>query len=340
MSIIMLTKLLAPNFWGWVADKTGKQLALVRLGSFTAAVFFLGFLLVKGFWLHALFLVLFSCFWNAVLPQWEVITLYNLGEGRGLYSRIRLWGSVGFIAAVCVLGLFFDFFSIEWLPFWLLFFLSGIFLTSWLVHSDPGKQGHGSFRAFVSSAFSLELLVFFASAFLIQLSFGPYYTFLSIYLKSLGYDMTTIGLLWSLGVLAEVLLFIKMHQFLERYSLRTIMFVCLLLTAFRWLGIAYFASSLLLLVMLQLLHAASFGGMHAASIEIVHRGFRREFSSQAQAMYSALSFGAGGSIGAFASGYLAESFSIPVAFTMAAGVAGLAALLIKVYWARLDTIWR
>ncbi len=339
MSIIMLTKLLAPNFWGWVADRTGRQLALVRFGSLSAAVFFLGFLILHGFWWHALFLVLFSCFWNAVLPQWEVITLFNLGEGRSQYSRIRLWGSVGFIVAVSGLGLFFDYFSIQWLPFWLLAFLCGIFLTSWLVRHQPGKQGHGSFIEFFRTVRSWDVVVFFLTAFLVQLSFGPYYTFLSIYLSDLGYDMVTIGALWGLGVLAEVLLFIRMHSFIERFSLRSIILVCLALTAFRWIGIAYFASSVILLVILQLLHAASFGGLHASSIEMVHRSFKPEHAGQAQAMYSAVSFGAGGSLGAFVSGILVERFSISTAFTLAAAVSSLSVLLLLVAWPKLNRFW-
>ncbi|OZG74076.1 MFS transporter [Hahella sp. CCB-MM4] len=339
MSIIMLTKLLAPNFWGWIADRTGRQLLLVRVGSFSASVFFLGFLLLHGFWWHALFLVLFSCFWNAVLPQWEVITLFNLGDGRSQYSRIRLWGSVGFIVVVSGLGLFFDYFSIHWLPFWLLAFLCGIFLTSWLVHHQPGKQGHGSFMEFIRTVKSVDVLVFFVTAFLVQLSFGPYYTFLSIYLSNLGYDMVTIGALWGLGVLAEVLLFIRMHKFIERFPLRMIILLCLSLTALRWLGIAYLASNVLLLVMLQLLHAASFGGLHASSIEMVHRSFKPEHAGQAQAMYSAVSFGAGGSLGAFASGMLVEQYSISTAFVLAGVVSALSALLLLIVWPQLNRFW-
>ncbi|WP_083921140.1 MFS transporter [Hahella ganghwensis] len=340
MSIIMLTKLAAPNFWGWVADKTGRQLALIRFGSLAAAIFFLGFLLFHGFWWHALFLVLFSCFWNAVLPQWEVITLHNLGAERSQYSRIRLWGSVGFIASVSVLGLFFDYFTIQWLPYWLLFFLCGIFLTSWVVAHQPGKQGHGSFRKFLHAAGRPEVVVFFITAFLVQLSFGPYYTFLSIYLSNLGYDMVTIGALWGLGVLAEVLLFVKMHALIERFSLRSIMLICLLLTTFRWFGIAFGATSALMLIALQLLHAASFGGLHASSIEMVHRCFKQEHASQAQAMYSAVSFGAGGSLGAFASGMLAEQFNISLAFIVAGVVSAVATALLLVAWPRLNQFWR
>jgi len=115
-SILMLTKVLAPNIWGYVADRTGRRLYLVRWGSVLTALSFVGFFWASTFWSFAIIIVLYSFFWNAVLAQFEVITLHNLAERQDRYSRIRLWGSVGFIVAVVILGWVFERVGVSWLP--------------------------------------------------------------------------------------------------------------------------------------------------------------------------------------------------------------------------------
>jgi len=339
MAIVMLTKLVAPNFWGWIADKTGRRLALVRMGGLFSSLFFIGFILADGFWQHVLALVLFSCFWNAVLPQWEVITLYNLGSERAHYSKIRLWGSVGFIVAVIGLGLFFEVFAIHWLMPWLLLFLLCLTLFSCLVQHQPEKNEDASFRGFFRYVLNKNTAVFFVLAFLLQLSFGPYYTFLSLYLQDLGYSKTAIGLFWALGVGAEVALFLVMHHLIKGLSLKLIFLVCLTLTSVRWFGIAHLAHLVFWLVLLQLLHAASFGGLHAASIEFVHRTFAGTHAGQGQALYSALSFGAGGGLGAWGSGLLVAELGKAAAFNVAGAVSLLATLLLLVVWRFLSPVW-
>jgi PPP family 3-phenylpropionic acid transporter len=339
MAIIMLTKMVAPNLWGWVADRTGQRLALVRMGGIFSCLFFTGFICADGFWSRVAYLAMFSCFWNAVLPQWEVITLYNLDAERARYSRIRLWGSVGFIVAVTGLGWFFEFFSISWLGHWLLGFICLMTLFGALVKHQPATDKGGSFSSFCRNISDKNIALFFITAFLLQLSFGPYYTFLSIYLEELGYSKITTGLFWAVGVVAEVVLFVYMHHIIRRVSLKLIILTCLLLTSLRWFGISQFADLPLALVGLQLLHAASFGGLHAASIEFVHRAFAAGHAGQAQALYSALSFGAGGGLGAWGSGLLVDALGTASAFSIAGWVTVIASFLLMTVWRHLSPVW-
>ena len=74
-SVLMVTKVIAPNVWGWVGDHTGKRLQLVRFGSFLTGVFFLAFYIDNQFWWYVAVMAMFSFFWNAVLPHYEVVTL-------------------------------------------------------------------------------------------------------------------------------------------------------------------------------------------------------------------------------------------------------------------------
>lgn len=330
MAILMLARLVAPNLWGWLGDRTHRRLAMVRAGSLLACLSFTGFFWAEGFWIYALFMVLFSSFWTAVLPQFEIVTLHNLGGQRARYSQVRVWGSVGFILAVGGLGLVLEQFGVAWLPVGLMLVLVLIWLSSMQPLVEPAVARAAQGPGFLALLLQKPVVAFFAINFLLQLSFGPYYTFYSIYLQSAGYRLDLIGLLWCLGVLAEVVLFLFMHRLLARFSLRTIIGWSMALTAARWALVPVWVDNIWLMVLAQLVHAFSFGAMHAASIEFVHTHFAGPHQGQGQALYSSLGFGAGGSAGALLSGVLYETGGGAVAFTAGALVAALAMPL--AYW--------
>ena len=116
-----------------------------------------------------------------------------------------------------------------------------------------------------------------------------------------------IGQVWALGVLAEVAIFLVMHRWLPKFGLRNVFMASLLLTTLRWLLIALFPQNLTVLILAQLLHAASYGSFHASAIAWVHRHFTGPTQGRGQALYSSASFGAGGVIGSLFSGYMWDS---------------------------------
>ncbi len=316
--IIMGTKIVAPNIWGWLADRTGRRLAIIRTGALLGLVIFIGVVVDQSFWWLAIVVAGFSFFWNAVLAQFEVITLDHLGSRYQRYSQIRLWGSIGFIVAVIVLGLVFDYLPIGWLPWIVLFFLLSLWLSSLTIAERPvAHRVERDQQSFLSACKHPAVLAFFAICFLMQVSHGPYYTFFSVYLQQHGYDRTVTGLLWSLGVLADVLLFIVMHRLMAAFTLRQIMLASLLLSAVRWVLIALLVDNGVVLFVAQCLHAASFGSFHAFGVEMVRRHFAGGLQGQGMAMYSALSFGAGGAVGAVSAGWLWDS-SPQLTFVLAA----------------------
>jgi PPP family 3-phenylpropionic acid transporter len=129
-AIILGTRIIAPNFWGWLADKTQQRLPIIRQGSALACVFFAGVLINQHYSWLVLVISLYTFFWHAILPQFEVITLSYLGNQSQRYGQVRLWGSLGFMAAVIGLGLLFDFLPIDFLPITILSFLILIWLSS------------------------------------------------------------------------------------------------------------------------------------------------------------------------------------------------------------------
>jgi len=316
-AIVMATRIIAPNFWGYIADKTGQRLRLVRLGAAMITLGWLGVFVAREFWPLAAVLLVYGFFQNAILAQFEAVTLAHLGEQRERYSQIRLWGSLGFIATGTGLGLYFEYFSVSHLPLALLVCALATWLASAFVPDIatpkrlPGSQG------FLAILARRPVWVFFVAHFLLQLSHAPYYTFYSIYLESHGYSRSDIGWLWGLGVLAEVILFMIMHRVLPAVGEHRLMLWSLALSALRWLMIGYGVEHPAVIWSAQLLHAASFATFHAAAMTLIYRHFGQGSQGQGQAVYSML-WGTGVALGAWAAGTVWTTASAPVIFLLAA----------------------
>lgn len=336
MATIQLTKMVAPSVWGWLGDRSGQRVRLVRFGAITGSLFFAGVFLEPGFWGLLLVMLAFTFFWNAILPLYEVITLRALGAKKDKYGKVRLWGSVGFIGAVAAVGGILEWVPVDRLPWLLLPVFVGIAVSAFLVPAERGERKppapKGSLKAIVTHP---AVITFFLMNFLLQVSHGAYYTFFSIHLVQHGYGNLAIGLLWSLGVLAEIGLFLVMHRLSLRFSVRQIVIGALLLTMIRWVLIAELTSIVSVLIFAQLLHAASYGALHAISVQYIQGFFGKHHHGQGQALYSGLTFGAGGAIGAWMSGFLVEGISTSAAFW---GGAVAMAVAIVVSWRGLQPL--
>ncbi|MEA3410693.1 MAG: MFS transporter [Pseudomonadota bacterium] len=303
MALIMATKIVAPNVWGPIADHTGRRMQLIRVASLLSVLAF-GVLLLRTDPLSMyLALALYAFFWNASLPQFEAITLNHLRSDAHRYSRIRLWGSVGFIAAVLLMPVLLDDLGLSILPGVVFALLLAIWVNTLLVPEFPAIPAAHAPRGFLSVLRQPRTVAFLAACLLAQASHGPYYTFFSIYLEDHGYSHETIGALWALGVGAEVLVFITVHRWLVQYGAGNILLIALALTVLRWVMIATLVDSIVFLALAQTLHAASFGLLHASAIHLVHSLFPGRMQGRGQALYSSISFGAGGAIGSLASGF-------------------------------------
>jgi PPP family 3-phenylpropionic acid transporter len=328
VAIPMLMRCVAPNLWGWLGDHTGRRLAIVRIGAVCTLGSFALILLDKSYAWLALVMALHAFFWHAVLPQFETLTLAHLQGQAARYSQIRLWGSIGFILSVAGLGRVFESFSLDAYPYTLLAIMAGIVVASaWVpdaraVEAAPRTPGEG----FVKQLLRPGVLAFYLCVGLMQLSHGPYYTFLTLHLEQLGYSRAVIGLLWAVGVVAEVLMFMAMSRILARFSLRQVLVTSFMLAALRWLLLGSFAEHLWVLVLAQVMHAATFGSFHAAAIHFVQRSFGSRQQGQGQALYAALS-GVGGAMGALYSGYLWQPLGAGGTFALASLAAFAAAFV-------------
>lgn len=327
-SITVVTRIVAPSVWGYLADRSGQRMRWVRVGTFAQLIAWCAVLLLPNtlFWL-AIILFCFSFFQNAILAQFEAVTLFWLGDSRDRYGMIRLWGSVGFIAAVFGLGWWFDLTSIAQLPLMMVGLAALTWWMSMLIAEPPQRQ------ASRQSSVSLRQVLqrprvrwFFVVQFLLLLSHAPFYSFYSNYLQDYGYSTQTIGLLWSVGVLAEVLMFTQSHRLMAWGTERLLLLSCLALTAVRWGLVGYYPEHLTIQIVAQAIHAFSFALFQSLAMRLIFREFNPDQQGRAQALYSMV-WGMGVAFGSLLAGLYWDQFGGSAMFYAAALICVVASLL-------------
>lgn len=331
MGMFGVVRILAPNIWAAQARHFNSTLHMIRLAGLLTVVSFTLIFVARDLVWVAVVMVAYGFFWAAMLPQYEALCMESLGNQLDRYSRVRLWGSLGFVITVGVLGAVFDQWGIALLPviMWILMVL--ITVNAWLVSQDkrPKEQVLGQ-ASFLSLLTSKAVIGFIVVNIFLQISFGPYYTFFSIFLESAGYSASLIGVFWAIGVIAEVILFWQFGRIMHLMSWRTWIAVSLIVTGIRWALTGYLLHSFWTLILLQTLHAFSFAAMHAVSMRYIQSLFPGSLQARGQALYSSVSFGLGGAIGAFASGLLWESLGGTLVFLLA-GIVSMLAAVIAIY---------
>lgn len=326
MSLGQLMRLLSPLMWSWLADRGGRRVRLVIGSTAAALACFCVVFLTEDFVGLFIGMAILHFFWSASLPLVEALTLGHLAEHPERYGRIRLWGSVGFILAVMGVGLLLDVAPISsqlWVS-WAL--LLGTLLSALTLKE---VKGHADLVAGPIGAVLRQRKVVFllAAGLLMTAAHGALYVFYSIHLVAHGYGKTLIGLLWTLGVVAEILVFLLMPRISPRISMRRILLACFALAVLRFMMIGWAVESILLLVCAQLLHGASFGAHHAATMGALNRWFVPGQQARAQALYGSVAYGAGGLGGALLAGALWESAGAAITFSAASALA-LAGLML------------
>ena len=318
LSLFQISRIVAPNFWGWLADHTGHRVKWIKLTSFLGLIGFIGVFWAKGFFWIFLVMSALSLFTSSTLPLAESLTLAHLATTDGHYSRIRLWGSIGFIVASLFLGYLIDFQGINIL-LWVLLIAQAIifFLSNTIPETQDiqDKTNDLSIWKIIKTPSVISLLI---GCTLMVSAHGVLYNFYSIYLKDHGYSSGTIGWLWAVGVICEILIFMTMPKILQRYSLKAILLMSLFLGVIRFILIGASPDHLYLLFIAQMFHAATFGSFHAASIEVIAYYFKGRNQTRGQAIYNSVAYGIGGTIGGLGGGYLIQYLGGQLGFMIAA----------------------
>ena len=328
IGVLTGSKIIAPYLWGTLGDYLPNRLRVVQIGIIGSTLAAGLLLLDVDFFGLCLVLALFGVFWNAIIAQFDTLTLEYLGNDHHLYSSIRVWGSIGFIAMMLASGWLFSDVEYGILP-WLI--IAGLLVSAAISMTLPGHgrvhPSENSDEGIRSRLSNASVLIFFVVASLNQLTHGPLNVFFTLYVQDHGYTAFQAGQLWALGVLAEVILFFVLPRFIRTLDLRVLLTVSLALGSMRWILIGAYPDVVWLVIMLQLLHAFTFGAIHSVSIEFIRRWFPGKLSGRGMALYSGCVFGIGGSLGATLSGLAWESFGGSTTFLCAGLITGCTACI-------------
>lgn len=323
MSQMQFMRLFGPYLWGWLADRFGRRLAIIRFAAVAGLAGFTAF-----FWLDRLdgmlaAMAVLAFFWSAALPLVETLTFDHLRDERGRYSRIRLWGSVGFIVAVTGTGAILDVLPLTGMLWVCWGILAGIVLLAAVVPDAPAAPQANDSPLLGDILRQPRVRALLAACFAMSAAHGALYVFYSIHLADHAYSKAEVGALWSLGVLAEIVVFILMTRLARRYSLRALLLASFAAAVLRFLLIGWGVESAAVVVMAQLMHGLTFGAYHASSIAAINLWFPGRAQGRGQALYSSISFGAGGLLGGLISGWTWDAIGAGWTFTLASLFAAL-----------------
>ena len=320
MSMLQVTRILGPFSWGWLSDYLSNRVGIMRFCAVLACITFVAIFYLQEYiplliWMFVLHTIL-----SSMVPLGEAATVHALYIDESFYhryGRIRLWGSIGFITMVLIAGEIFQWQGIVIFP-WLgvavliLLVINTFFLREPKIERQPLVRGE--LRSVLRRS---EVRWFLLSAFAMIFGHAALYVFYSLYLADLGYNKFEIGLFWTLGVFAEVVFFYLQSKVMARFSPTAILQVTFLFGVIRFVLIGYFASTSLL-ILAQLMHAASFAAHHSASTRLIQTWFAGPMQARGQALFTTIAYGFGGTLGGLCAGWIWDQLGPNQVFGMAA----------------------
>jgi len=245
------------------------------------------------------------------------------------FAAIRLWGTIGYILTAVGVGVVVDGIGLRTGMY-------GIALAS-MACGVVGWIGRGraeisllpvTFRDLVELLQHRGLLLLLAATSLARLSFGPYTTFFTIHLESLGLSGTFAGAAWALAAASELVVMVLWARMRAMASTRTWLTLALSAHSLRWL-LSILAREPALLLLIQLTHAFTFGVFYLAAVECVDALAPEGLQATAQGLFSSVTFGLSGLLGNALSGFLYEPLGMAWLYSAAACVAAAGTAL---YW--------
>jgi PPP family 3-phenylpropionic acid transporter len=264
-------------------------------------------------------------FLTGQIPIAEAMTATQLrGDPRAAarYGRLRAWGSISFVCTVLATGVLLDWAGVALQPALVLALLAATAVVGRLVREAPQApqaDGQVSVRALFAEP---RVRWFFLSVLLMIFAHGALYTYLSLHLAALGYSKSAIGVFWVIGVVIEIAFFLVQGRVFARFDPFQLLAASFALAALRFALIAEAAHVVVLLVVAQVLHAATFAVHHSASILTIQRWFHGRATARGQALYVSIGYGVGGTAGSLLAAWLWTAFGASAAF-LSSSVAAL-----------------
>lgn len=320
LSIFQFSRIFAPILWGWLADKTGRRAHWVRFISLIGLIGFIGIFFADSFYLILTIMMVMSIFTSSTLPLTESLTLLHLSSSKanGNYSRIRLWGSIGFICASFSLGFIIDLKGINALIYAIL--LTHIVILFFAMHMPEKiiKDVTIKKRSILTVILNPQVICILIGCALMVSAHGLLYNFYSIFLRENNYSNFMIGILWSIGVVCEILIFLFIPKILKVINIKQIILISLAFAVLRFFLIGSYTDNLLIIILAQMMHALTFGAFHVGSIHMIEYFFNEDHHARGQSIYNSITYGVGGTVGGIGGGVMINNYGADVTFTFSA----------------------
>jgi len=331
MSMLQITRIVGPFSWGWLSDYLSNRVGIIRFCACLAALVFVCIFFLNSYMAFFVWMFVLHTILSSLMPLGESATVHALFKDNSFdkrYGRLRLWGSIGFIAMVLVAGELFQRKGIELYPIVGMIVLSLLALITFLLHEPKMERRKMVKGELLVVLFNPDVRWFLLSGFFMIFAHAALYVFYSLYLSNLGYNKFQIGLFWALGVFAEVIFFYFQSKVLSRLDAEVV------LQASFGVGVVRFALIALypltpVLIFAQILHAGTFAAHHSAATKLLQRWFTGSLQARGQALMATISYGLGGTLGGLCAGWIWDAFQPRDVFVMSALACGLAGMAIQ-----------
>ena len=256
------------------------------------------YITINDFYLFMLNNAILGVCLSLLLPYIELIAIKEL---KNSYGKSRLYGSIGFMLVGLVLAKFLTIPQVALHYYLVATIFTSIFAFSLLKYDDEPHNKQEE-----TEKFSLiKYWPFWLSLFMMQVSFGGFYNFFTIYESSYGISLETISYLWAFGVICEIIMLYYQAPLLK-YNLLNIIKFSIIITAIRWFLLYLFPESIFISYFTQSIHAFSFGLYHTAVVLYLYKIYSNK--KLAQQFMLGVAYGLGGFAGAIISGWIYGSY--------------------------------
>ena len=331
MSMLQITRIIGPFSWGWLADYLSNRISIIRFCACLAALVFLSIYFLYSYIAFFIWMFVLHTILSSLMPLGESATVHALFKDSSFdkrYGRLRLWGSIGFIAMVLIAGELFERNGIELYPIVGTIVLIALAFVSFRLH-EPRIERHKMVKGeLLVVLFNPDVRWFLLSGFFMIFAHAALYVFYSLYLLDLGYNKFQIGLFWALGVFAEVIFFYFQSKVLSRLDPEMVLQASFGIGVIRFALIAFFPITSVL-ILAQIMHAGTFAAHHSAATKLLQRWFTGPLQARGQALMATVSYGLGGTLGGLCAGWLWDASQPRNVFAMSALACGLAGIAIQ-----------
>lgn len=328
MALGPLATAILPPLWGYAADKTRRAGALLSLATAGSALAYAPLLGARTAGAIVPWLSLQAIFGSPVAMLADSIALEKVGGAGGRYSRVRLWGSVGFIAAALGFGFLWD--GERTAP--PVVVAAVVLLWALTFFASLGVRGSSAARPALHLSDAAALLrdrrvrLLLAATSLHWTALSPYNVLFTLHLKDLGLPPSVAGLGQAAGVAAEVAVMLWYPRLAARWDAPRLLQIAFLVSSVRWLLVGL-SRSALPLVLVQVLHGLTFGAFMVTAVAYLAAVVPPRLRATGQAIYVCATYGIGGVLGAMGAGRLYDLWPARAIFFAAAALELAPALL-------------